>query len=143
MSGATKFDKLCHRAFDGQSDGTNYLAKKIGVCCGNCGKELLAYYCEERLYLVECDACGIKALTKANSAEDAAYKTIAHEVISIDDMGEELAVFFDTAPICDPPFYVGSTIDCDFPDGAKCAMLLPCPGSPMPLMTVDGGDSDV
>ena len=129
MAGATNFDKLCHRVFDGRNNGTDYLAKDVGVHCGRCGHRLSVYYCEDRLFLVECAACGVKALVKANNAKTAAYRTFAHEVISIDDMGEELAMFYSTDPICEPPSYVGSTIDCDFPDGLKCAMLLPCPGT--------------
>lgn len=40
---------------------------------------------------------------------------------------------FDLA-IVDPPYYVGSTIDKDFPDGLKCGMCLPCPGTDSPDM---------
>lgn len=137
MAGATNFDKACHRVFGGKGNGTDYLAKDVGVCCGSCGRRLSAYYCEERLFLVECAACGIRALVKANNAKDAAYRTFAHEVISIDDMGEELALFFSAEPICEPPSYVGSTIDCDFPDGLRCAMLLPCPGTSAPEVRED------
>ena len=35
-----------------------------------------AYYCEERLFLIECQGCGIKALVKASNAKNAAYMTI-------------------------------------------------------------------
>lgn len=70
-----------------------------------------------------------RALVKAKNPRDAAYKTFAHEIIPIDEMGEENAVFFGTMPIVDPPYYVGSTIDEDFPDGLKCGMYLPRPGT--------------
>lgn len=124
--GATTFDKFCHKVFD--ADAKNYRAREVGVSCG-CGRELEVYYCEERLYLVECAACGTKALVKANSFRDAAYKTFGHEIFPIDDMGEDIAVFFDHVPIDEPPVYVGSTIDRDFPDDVTCGMYLPCPGT--------------
>ena len=44
--------------------------------------------------------------------------------------------YFDLA-IVDPPYYVGSTIDEDFPDGLKCGMYLPCPGTDSPDMLGD------
>jgi len=37
------------------------------------------YYCEERLYLIECAVCGTKALTKAGNVVFAAHKTLAHK----------------------------------------------------------------
>lgn len=76
MVGATNFDKACHRVFGGRDNGTDYLTKSAGVCCGHCGDELQAYYCEERLFLIECQGCGIKALVKASNAKSAAYMTI-------------------------------------------------------------------
>lgn len=78
MKGASNFDKLCHQVFDGKNDGTNYLAWETDICCGRCGHKLHVYYCEERLYLIECAVCGIKALTKAGNVVFAAYKTLAH-----------------------------------------------------------------
>lgn len=80
--GATIFDQLCHKVFD--ANEKNYRAREVGVSCG-CGHELEVYYCEERLYLVECAACGTKALVKANGFRDAAYKTFGHEILPIDD----------------------------------------------------------
>ena len=81
-----------------------------------------------------CERCEKRALVKAKNPRDAAYKTFAHEIIPIDEMGEENAVFFGTMPIVDQPYYVGSTIDEDFPDGLKCGMYLPCPGTGFPDM---------
>lgn len=78
MKGASNFDKLCHQVFDGKSDGTNYLARETDICCGTCGNKLRAYYCEERLFLIECPVCGTRALAKANNAKTAALKTLAH-----------------------------------------------------------------
>lgn len=78
MKGASNFDKLCHQVFDGKNDGTNYLAWETDICCGRCGHKLHVYYCEERLYLIECAVCGTKALTKAGNVVFAAYKTLAH-----------------------------------------------------------------
>ena len=82
-----------------------------------------------------CESCEKIALVKAKNPRDAAYKTFAHEIIPIDEMGEENAVFFGTMPIVDTPYYVGSTIDEDFPDGLKCGMYLPCPGTDFPDMS--------
>lgn len=124
--GATQFDKLCHKVFD--ANAKNYRARETGIRC-RCGHELETYYCEEQLYLVECFACETKALVKARSPKEAAYKTFGNEVLPIDDMGEECAVFFTHTPIDEPPVYVGSTIDCDFPDDVVCGMYLPCPGT--------------
>lgn len=78
MKGASNFDKLCHQVFDGKNDGTNYLARETDICCGRCGHKLRVYYCEERLYLIECAVCGTKALTKAEDVVFAAHKTLAH-----------------------------------------------------------------
>ncbi len=128
--GATEFDKLCHRAFSGKGNGKNYLSRGTGVSCGYCRHELEAYYCEERLYLVECSCCKTKALVMAGNPADAAYKTFGHAVYSVDEMGEEEAVFFSHVPIDDGPYYVGSIIDANFPgDDVVCGMYLPCPGT--------------
>lgn len=78
MKGATKFDQLCHRVFSANGNGTNYLSRRTGVKCGYCGYELEAYYCESRLYMVECLHCKIKALVNAESRTDAAYKTFGN-----------------------------------------------------------------
>lgn len=127
--GATAFDKLCHRIFEAKSNGLDYMSRSTGVQCGCCGYELYAYYCESRLFLVECDVCGTKALAQARSPKDAAYKTFGHAVYPLDEMGEDTAVFFRHTPIDEPPVYVGSTIDSDFPDDVVCGMYLPCPGT--------------
>ncbi len=109
--GATAFDKLCHKIFAANGNGTNYMSRGTGVSCGLCGAELEAYYCEEHLYLVECHGCKVKALVMAGSPKDAAYRTFGH------------------LPINDPPSYAGSVISCDFPDDVVCGMYLPCPGT--------------
>ena len=82
--GATEFDKLCHRVFEAK-DGEEYLARKAGAECGNCGTELMAYYCESRLYLVKCDCCGIMALVTASSQSDAAYRTFGDLIYATGD----------------------------------------------------------
>lgn len=127
--GATRFDKQCHSIFSSNGNGTNYLSRQTGVKCGNCGCDLEAYYCESRLYVVECHHCKIKALVMAGSPAQAAYRTFGHAVYPIEEMGEDLAVFFDHLPINEPPVYVGSVIDCDFPKDVVCGMYLPCPGT--------------
>lgn len=128
--GATAFDKLCHNLFAANGFGTDYLTRGTGVKCGYCGHEIEAYYCESRLYVVECHCCKTKALAMAGSPEQAAYKTFGHAIYPIDDMGEETAVFFSHTPIDEPPYYVGSVIDYDFPENeVVCGMYLPCPGT--------------
>ncbi len=86
--GATSFDKLCHKVFSANGNGTDFLSRETGVRCGNCGRELEAYYCESRLYVVECTRCKTRALVMAGSPEEAAYKTFGHGVYPIDEMGE-------------------------------------------------------
>lgn len=71
--GATEFDKKCHSIFDAKNDGRDYLARGVNLPCDNCGHELRAYYCESKLYLVECEFCGIKALVKERSPQAAAH----------------------------------------------------------------------
>ena len=128
--GVTNFDKLCHKVFSAKGNGTDFLSRETGVRCGYCGHELEAYYCESRLYVVECNSCKTMALVMARSREEAAYKTFGHAVYPLDEMGEDTAVFFSHTPIDEPPYYVGSMFDCDFP-GAEvvCGMYLPCPGT--------------
>lgn len=70
--GATRFDKLCHAVFDAKS-GYEYKSTGVKLPCDNCGAELKAYYCEEQLYLVDCERCGIKALVKSYSPQAAAH----------------------------------------------------------------------
>lgn len=134
--GATDFDKLCHKVFD--ANAKNYRARFCGVKCG-CGHSLEVYYCESQLFLVECCRCETKALVRARSPKDAAYKTFGHEVLQVDDMDEDCAVFFSHTPIDEPPVYVGSTTDCNFPDDVVCGMYLPCPGTDG--RELEGGDS--
>ena len=99
MAGATRYDKLCHSVFGGKGNGRDFLARDTHIHCGSCGRYLSTYYCEEGLFLVVCERCEKRALVKAKNPRDAAYKTFAHEIIKIDEMGEENAVFFGTMPI--------------------------------------------
>ena len=85
MKGATQFDQLCHRVFSANGNGTNYLSRRTGVKCGFCGYEIEAYYCESRLYIVECHHCKTKALVMAGNPEEAASKTIGHVMGGGDD----------------------------------------------------------
>lgn len=127
--GATKFDNLCHQIFSANGNGTDYLGRESGIRCGHCGHELGTYYCESRLYLVECRHCKIKALVEARSPSEAAYRTFGHALYKAEEMDEGLAVFFDHIPIDEPPIYVGTTIDCDFPENAAYGMYVPCLGT--------------
>ena len=129
--GVTDFEKTCHKIYDAKGNGFDYLLRGTGVDCGRCGHELEAYYCESRLYLVKCDCCKKMAFVEAGSPAQAAYYTFGHAICTLDDIGEEkTAVFFSHVPIDEPPVYVGSTIDCNFPlDEVVCGMVLPCPGT--------------
>lgn len=126
--GATKFDKLCHKVFSADGEGGDFRGNSTGIQCGRCGRELFNYYCENRLYVIECRSCNVRALVKANAPEEAAYSTLAHAVYPLEAMGEDCAVFFAHTPINEPPVYVGQTIDTNFPDDVVCGMYLPCPG---------------
>lgn len=127
--GATKFDHLCHTIIGAENDGFDYLARNTGISCGKCGRELKTYYCEERLYMVECERCGVKCLVQAGSPAQACYKTMAYPVESVDVFGGETCVFWNSVPIREPPSYIGSTIDTDFPEDIVCGMELPCCGT--------------
>lgn len=77
MKGATVFDQCCHNVFSGHIDGLyRYAPRRSGVACGHCGQELWTYYCEERLFLVECSQCRVKALVEARNPKDAAYMAL-------------------------------------------------------------------
>lgn len=75
MKGATDFDKLCHRIFDAEAHTMDYLSRNTNIRCRTCGFSLSYYYCEERLFLVECEHCHKKALVKARNPKIAAYET--------------------------------------------------------------------
>ena len=74
-SGATKFDNLCHKFFGARDNGVDFLSRETGVKYRHCGNELVAYYCESRLYMVQCRHCKIRALVMARSRTEAACKT--------------------------------------------------------------------
>lgn len=77
MKDATVFDQCCHNVFSGRGDGLyGYVPRRSGVACGHCGRELWAYYCEERLFLVECIECSVKALVEARNPKEAAYMSL-------------------------------------------------------------------
>lgn len=77
MKGATAFDQCCHNVFSGHIDGLyRYAPRRSGVACGHCGYGLWVYYCEERLFLVECPQCRVKALVEARNPKEAAYMSL-------------------------------------------------------------------
>lgn len=80
MKGASNFDKLCHQVYNADGNGRDYVGKATGVTCRLCKSPLYAYYCEERLYLVECKTCKIKALVMAENPQAAAYRAFGSEV---------------------------------------------------------------
>lgn len=128
--GSTKFDNLCHTIMGAENDGFDYLAKHTGISCGKCGHELKTYYCEERLYIVECEHCGVKCLVEAGCPAQACYKTMAYPVKPVEQIDEDReAVFWSSVPICDAPDYQGSVIDANFPEDIVCGMELPCCGT--------------
>lgn len=57
MSGATRYDKMCHSVFSGNGDGSDFLLRDTSIHCGSCGRNLSVYYCEEGLFLVSCECC--------------------------------------------------------------------------------------
>lgn len=67
-------DELCHRLFSADGQGKDYLSREGKVFCENCGSRVRTYYCEDRLYLVECECCEKKVLVKAGNPEEAAIK---------------------------------------------------------------------
>lgn len=77
--GATNFDNLCHKVFAARDNGVDFLSKETGVTCRSCGNKLVAYYCESRLYMVQCRHCKVRAIVMANSRSEAAYKTFGAE----------------------------------------------------------------
>lgn len=128
--GATKFDHLCHTIIGAENDGFDYLARNTGISCGKCGRELKTCYCEKRLYVVECEHCGVKCLVEAGNPAQACYKTMAYPVKPVEEIDEDHeAVFWSSVPICDPPDYQGSVIDTNFPDNMVCGMEIPCCGT--------------
>lgn len=86
MKGVTNFDKLCHRIFDGSGSGEDYLARKTNVFCEKCGDRVSAYYCEERLFLVECGCCEKKVLVKAKNRNEAASKAFGGMEVDYGEM---------------------------------------------------------
>ncbi len=77
--GATSFDKLCHKVFSANGNGTDFLSRGTGQRCRWCSNDLEAYYCESRLFVVECHSCKIRALIMANNAQEAAYRTFGED----------------------------------------------------------------
>ena len=78
--GATKFDNLCHKVFAARDNSIDFLSRETGVKCRCCGNKLVAYYCESRLYMVQCRHCQTRALVMAKSRSEAAMKTVGDVV---------------------------------------------------------------
>ena len=76
--GATYLDKLCHKFYDEPKGCGN----KTDYVCRLCGGPLETYYCEERLYLVQCADCGTFSLVKTANPEDAARVTLARPTLT-------------------------------------------------------------
>lgn len=127
--GTTKFDHLCHTIFGADGNSVDYAQRGTGIVCGKCGHDLKVCYCEDRLYMVECECCDVKCLVEAANPAQACYKTMAYPVEPVEHIGDCDAVFWSHVPIDEPPIYVGNTADCDFPREAMCGMELPCCGT--------------
>lgn len=80
MKGASNFDKLCHQVYNADGNGRDYIGKATGLTCRLCKSPLYAFYCEERLYLVECKTCKMKALVMPENPQTAAYRAFGIEV---------------------------------------------------------------
>ena len=76
--GATDFDKMCHKFYDGPKGH----GKKSDYVCRVCGGILETYYCEDRLYLVRCADCGTLALVKTANPRDSARVTLARPTLT-------------------------------------------------------------
>lgn len=70
--GVTYLDKLCHKLYD-EPKGHGF---QVDGECRHCGRHLMAYYCEDRLYLIVCEKCGTLALTKSAAPQVAANLTL-------------------------------------------------------------------
>lgn len=80
--GATYLDKLCHKFYD-LPKGTGL---QVDGKCRRCGGPLVAYYCEERLYLIACEDCNTMALTTACAPQVAANLTLRERDSAIHDL---------------------------------------------------------
>ena len=139
--GACDIDKACHGIFDrmGQNMG-----KVSNMACGKCGTPLRVYYCEERLYMVSCINCDVKALVKAGNPQEACAKSMAWPVCSDDETDEcQLYAFWNTLKINDSPVYTGKIIDYDCPSDVRLALELPIPATDGSELTrKEQGDAD-
>lgn len=91
--GATKFDNLCHKVFTARDNSVDFLSRETGVKCGHCGNALVAYYCESRLYMVQCRHCKIRAVVMANSRKEAAEKTLNDSDFNLSELRKFLHDF--------------------------------------------------
>lgn len=105
----------------------------LKISCAHCGHHLKIYAYEQGGFVVECENCSVKAIVKANTPQEAAYKSLAFEVKKPDDMNLCTAVFWDETPIVEEPCYVGSVADQNFPENIVCGMTLPVPGTDQPV----------
>lgn len=126
-------DSIFQKAFSQGRKIPDWPRNNPELRCCFCGRELLVYYSESRLYAVTCDVCETVTLVKAGSPKEAAYKARAFKVVPADDAYDGCYAFFSHVPIDEPPVYIGSTEDEDFPDDANYAIDLPCPAT-------DGGE---
>lgn len=128
--GRTKFDRMCHTIMNAENNGIEYFSKETIILCGKCGHRLKTYYCEEQLYVVECEHCEVKCLVEAENPGQACYKTMAYPVEPIKYINEDReAVFWSSVPIDGQPDYEGSVIDASLPDNIVCGMELPFCGT--------------
>lgn len=114
----------------------------LKISCAHCGHHLKIYAYEQGNFVVECENCSVKAIVKANTPQEAAYKSLAFEVKKPDDMNLCTAVFWDEAPIVEEPCYVGSVADQNFPENIVCGMTLPVPGTDQPASKENADHSD-
>lgn len=115
---------------------------EIKISCAHCGHHLKIYAYEQGSFVVECENCSVQAITKANTPQEAAYKSLAFEVKKPDDMSLRTSVFWDETPIVEEPCYVGSVADQNFPENIVCGMALPVPGTDQPASKENADHSD-
>lgn len=115
---------------------------EIKISCAHCGHHLKIYAYEQGSFVVECENCSVQAIAKANTPQEAAYKSLAFEVKKPDDMSLRTSVFWDETPIVEEPCYVGSVADQNFPENIVCGMTLPVPGTDRPASKESADHSD-
>ena len=114
--GVTYLDKLCHKLYD-EPKGHGF---QVDGECRHCGGHLMAYYCENRLYLIVCEKCGTLALTKSAAPQVAANLTLRKPTLTLPN--EWVSVEKGLPELPDASWCSRSVIVCD-KDGDVAPLL--------------------